>query len=163
MKKKKIYIIFIVLIILNIIIMQNNVKIKRELKAVENEYNQFIENVSKTKELKENFNIKESILLTELTNFIFEEYVNKGLEETGIKKRVLYFKPIKTNNNEEYEETEYEIKIEDIRIKELVRFLYKIENEKKIIKVSSLKMNKSIKLKNQFDVIINLKYLKKNN
>lgn len=166
MKKLKIFeliIIFVVIVILNLVVINLYSKSKNKYIRFTNGLEILNNNIQKTSLLKEELKLYENIIIEENNKFIIEDYVENLLKKCGIKNKVLYFKPVKNLTQDMFEESQYEIKIEDISIDELIKFIYEIEFVKKIMLIQEMKLLNNNKLKNKFDVIITLKYIKKNN
>jgi hypothetical protein len=77
-------------------------------------------------------------------------------EEVGIRENIEYIKPRGSESNDGITRTTVELKIDTISIVDLMRFLYRIEEDRKGLTVSYLRLKPYFKDKEKSDIIFRL-------
>ncbi len=87
--------------------------------------------------------------------FSLFSFLNQKAQQSGIKKNVVYMKPLtKKNSNTLYTIETVKIKLNKVYFKALLDFIYSIESSHKGVMIPSLSVSKPEKGKTKLDVII---------
>lgn len=86
------------------------------------------------KEVLDNINAK----LQRQKNFAIFSHLEKLAGDTGIRGKIVYMKPTVSTSSDAYEEESVEIKMEGVTLKQLIRYLYQVENSPQFLKIKRL-------------------------
>lgn len=71
-------------------------------------------------------------------NFAIFSHLEKIAGDTGIRSKILYMKPTVSTPSDAYEEESVEVKMEGVTLKQLIRYLYQVENSPQFLKIKRL-------------------------
>jgi general secretion pathway protein M len=91
--------------------------------------------------LKENTGILEKMVRS-TPGFSLLSFLESLAQKNKMKQKIAYMKPLNTPGNERYRESSVEMKVERITLKQLVDFLYAVEQARQPIRIKRLNIGK---------------------
>ncbi len=100
------------------------------------------------------FDIKEHMAPGE-KNFSLFSFLDSLVQQSNIKENVVYMKPLtKKLEKSKYILVTVKVKLNDLYLKELIDFLYRVESSGNNVVITSLSLSKSGRDKNRLDAVI---------
>lgn len=96
--------------------------------------------------------------LTKQPDFAILSFLEGGAEQIGIKGYIKNMKPSKKTISNTYEESSVELKLEGINLRQLIEYMYYIENtkSKKVLTIERMRINKRFKEPHTLDAVFNV-------
>ncbi len=105
--------------------------------------------------LSKNFDVRKEALINREKQFSLFPFLDSRAEKSGVKENVAYMKPFtKQIENASYKVESVKVKLRGVYLKELMDFLYLIENSKNAVAITSLSLSKAGKEKIKLDAVI---------
>jgi len=125
---------------------QAKTKTLNEMIALKAEY----DNLKRETELSEN-------LFAKKKGFTLFSFLDKLAGETGIKERIKYMKPSKSDKKDsKFKQSQVEMKLQGINMKELTPYIHKIETSKNSVFIRKISIRKKGKGEGFIDVILQI-------
>ncbi len=105
---------------------------------------------SNFKELETKRNQYMSLLKSDSDNI--STLIEQWAQSSNISRNIAYSRRNQTNVQNKYIRITTDMKLEGVSIQSLLRFIYEIENSNKLVNISYLRINKSYKSPNLYDV-----------
>ena len=87
--------------------------------------------------------------------FTLYSFLNQLAGQTGIKDRISYMKPTKTiQKNSNYKLSRVEMKLDNITLEQLAKYLYRVETSKNMVMVKKVSISKKDKKQGLINVIL---------
>ncbi len=103
---------------------------------------------------KQNKN-SEDFLKKRAKNFSLFSFIDKQVQQCGIKENVAFMKPFSTEiEKSDFNKATVKIKLNNIYLKQLVDFLYKVESSKSLVVISSISLSRTGKKEFLLDAVI---------
>lgn len=120
---------------------------RKTLHRVLNEKQMALEEMLKLQQayaaVSDNVDMKTQTLLNRDKAFTLFSFIDEQAEQSGVKENVVYMKPFsKSLEKSAYELSTVKVKLNDIYLKELVDFLFRIESSKKDVTITALSLSK---------------------
>jgi len=109
---------------------------------------------------KKRFNGLKEILAKRNKEITLFSFLEKKAGKAGVKGHIKYMKPSVSQGSGPYKESMVEMKLEEITLKQLVGYLYRIESPDDIISIKRISLKESKKEAGYLDVILQVLTLK---
>lgn len=101
-------------------------------------------------------NEKNRGLVSRSSGFSLFSFIDQQAEQSGVKENVAYMKPLTKNSPDAggYSTAVVKIKLNEVYLKELMDFIFRIESSPNSVTISSLSLNRSGKTNKVLDVVM---------